>query len=282
MEKNKVDINNYPSLKMSNTSKDIFALDVIDKYREANFDTYFFNGLPVPRVSEILKKCINKEYLIWWAARVGSKNMTAIRNKAAYIGTLVHKKIEHYLLTGKEDFDLSNLEDNVIRQVDTSFKNFKLWLQRLNNAGYKLEKVIATELTVVCPYYGGTIDLIAQINGAIYIIDYKTSSEITYEYILQVCAYMWMINNGYSDKVSYVNGIGIIRLDKNKYGTYDDYFLNEFIPYQKQILDYSINTFISMVYTYFNLINIELQFNHYNERYDFFKVIEKGCVIEDD
>ena len=93
MEKNKVDINNYPSLKMSNTSKDIFALDVIDKYREANFDTYFFNGLPVPRVSEILKKCINKEYLIWWAARVGSKNMTAIRNKAAYIGTLVHKKI---------------------------------------------------------------------------------------------------------------------------------------------------------------------------------------------
>ena len=145
-----------------------------------------------------------------------------------------------------------------------------------------MEKVIATELTVVCPYYGGTIDLIAQINGAIYIIDYKTSSEITYEYILQVCAYMWMINNGYSDKVSYVNGIGIIRLDKNKYGTYDDYFLNEFIPYQKQILDYSINTFISMVYTYFNLINIELQFNHYNERYDFFKVIEKGCVIEDD
>lgn len=281
MEKDKVDINNYPSLKMSK-SDDVFGLDIIEKYRKDSFDTYYFNGLPVPRVSEIIKKCINKEYLIWWAARVGSKNMMTIQNKATYVGTLVHRKIEHYILTGEEDFKLSTFDESIIRQVNTSFKNFKLWLQRLNNAGYKLEKVIATELSVVCPYYGGTIDLVAQINGAIYIIDYKTSTKITYDYILQVCAYMWMINNGYSIKVPHVNGIGIIRIDKNKYGVHDDYFLNEFIPCQKQILDYNINAFISMVYSYYNLINAELQFDQYNERYDFFKVIEKGCVIEDD
>lgn len=281
MEKDKVDINNYPSLKMSK-SDDVFGLDIIEKYRKDSFDTYYFNGLPVPRVSEIIKKCINKEYLIWWAARVGSKNMMTIQNKATYVGTLVHRKIEHYILTGEEDFKLSTFDEYIIRQVNTSFKNFKLWLQRLNNAGYKLEKVIATELSVVCPYYGGTIDLVAQINGAIYIIDYKTSTKITYDYILQVCAYMWMINNGYSIKVPHVNGIGIVRIDKNKYGVHDDYFLNEFIPYQKQILDYNINAFISMVYSYYNLINAELQFDQYNERYDFFKVIEKGCVIEDD
>lgn len=281
MEKDKVDINNYPSLKMSK-SDDVFGLDIIEKYRKDSFDTYYFNGLPVPRVSEIIKKCINKEYLIWWAARVGSKNMMTIQNKATYVGTLAHRKIEHYILTGEEDFKLSTFDESIIRQVNTSFKNFKLWLQRLNNAGYKLEKVIATELSVVCPYYGGTIDLVAQINGAIYIIDYKTSTKITYEYILQVCAYMWMINNGYSIKVPHVNGIGIVRIDKNKYGVHDDYFLNEFIPCQKQILDYNINAFISMVYSYYNLINAELQFDQYNERYDFFKVIEKGCVIEDD
>lgn len=281
MEKDKVDINNYPSLKMSK-SDDVFGLDIIEKYRKDSFDTYYFNGLPVPRVSEIIKKCINKEYLIWWAARVGSKNMMTIQNKATYVGTLVHRKIEHYILTGEEDFKLSTFDESIIRQVNTSFKNFKLWLQRLNNAGYKLEKVIATELSVVCPYYGGTIDLVAQINGAIYIIDYKTSTKITYDYILQVCAYMWMINNGYSIKVPHVNGIGIVRIDKNKYGVHDDYFLNEFIPCQKQILDYNINAFISMVYSYYNLINAELQFDQYNERYDFFKVIEKGCVIEDD
>lgn len=280
MEKDKVDIN-YPSLKIPK-SDDIFGLDIIEKYRKDTFDTYYFNGLPVPRVSEIIKKCINKEYLIWWAARVGSKNMMAIQNKATYVGTLVHRKIEHYILTGEEDFKLSTFDESIIRQVNTSFKNFKLWLQRLNNAGYKLEKVVATELSVVCPYYGGTIDLIAQINGAIYIIDYKTSTKITYDYILQVCAYMWMINNGYSIKVPHVNGIGIVRIDKNKYGVHDDYFLNEFIPCQKQILDYNINAFISMVYSYYNLINAELQFDQYNERYDFFKVIEKGCVIEDD
>ena len=58
MEKDKVDINNYPSLKMSK-SDDVFGLDIIEKYRKDSFDTYYFNGLPVPRVSEIIKKCIN-------------------------------------------------------------------------------------------------------------------------------------------------------------------------------------------------------------------------------
>ena len=49
---------------------------------------------------------------------------------------------------------------------------------------------------------------------AIYIIDFKTSKQISYEYIIQTCAYMWLINNGFFPEISHIDGVGIIRVDK--------------------------------------------------------------------
>ena len=39
--------------------QDIFLLSIDDEYRRKNFDTYKFYDIPVPRVSNILKECIN-------------------------------------------------------------------------------------------------------------------------------------------------------------------------------------------------------------------------------
>lgn len=271
---------NYPDMQIPSRLQDIFLLDNIsDEYRSKNFDTYKFNGIPVPRVSNILKECISKEFLISWAARLGTQQYMIEKNKATTIGTRVHEMIENYLLTGN-DLNLSyKIVPNYIKSVNIAYNNFKLWVDNINNLGYKIEKILATEQEVTCPYYGGTIDCIMKINGAIYIIDFKTSKQISYEYIIQTCAYMWLINNGFFPEISHIDGVGIIRVDKEKEGKFEDLFLNEHIPYQKEIIDQYIRGFGSLLNSYYNNINMKILFSNYKKSYNFEETILKGVKL---
>ena len=92
----------------------------------------------------------------------------------------------------------------VAKSVYNCFENFKLWEKRLYNLGGKIDEIIGLEVPVTCPWYGGTIDCIARINGAVYIIDFKTSKQISAEYLLQVTAYMWIINNNYAPYLPHI------------------------------------------------------------------------------
>lgn len=187
--------------------------------------------------------------------------------------------IENYLLTGN-DLNLSyKIVPNYIKSVNIAYNNFKLWVDNINNLGYKIEKILATEQEVTCPYYGGTIDCIMEINGATYIIDFKTSKQISYEYIIQTCAYMWLINNGFFPEISHIDGIGIIRVDKEKEGKFEDLFLNEHIPYQKEIIDQYIRGFGSLLNSYYNNINMKILFSNYKKSYNFEETILKGVKL---
>lgn len=243
--------------------KDIFLLDTIDyKYRENNFSTYDFNGLKVPRVSNILKTCLDQEYLINWAARVGFKKMESIRETATTIGSAVHELIEHFLLTGS-DKDVAELkispflQDQVLR----SYNNFKQWKLHLEILGCTIEEIIAIETQVVTPLYGGTIDCIMKINGKVYIVDFKTSKQIDYQYIIQTCSYMWAVNNGYGNNLPHIDGIGIIRVDKYK-KIYEDLFLNEHIPYQRDMINRYYQGFASMLNCYYRQHDMRILFNN--------------------
>ena len=88
----------------------------------------------------------------------------------------------------------------------------------------------------------------------------KSSKKISYEYCVQTAAYYWAIVNGYCDSVPYVNGTGIVRLDKYEENKYGDLFFNTHIPYQYQALQYYINTFIAYLNAYYHGKNAELEF----------------------
>ena len=267
-----LDKEKYPLLENTNL-EDVFFMDTLDdKYREKNFDYYNFNGLPVPRVSHILKECIGKEYLMIWAAKLGYKEMIAARNKATTIGSFVHEMIEHYLLHG-EDLDISyKVSPYYLPQIMIAYNNFKDWVIYINSLGFFIEEIIAIEYVVVCPLYGGTIDCILRINGKVYIIDFKTSKQISYEYILQTCSYMWIINNGYYPNLPYIDGIGIIRIDKES-KKFEDLFLNNHIPEQKNIIDYYINAFSALLSSYYNNINVKQLFSRYKKIYKIEEVL---------
>lgn len=243
---------------------DLFLLDELEFQKDS---PYTYNGtVHVPRVSIILKECISKEYLINWAARIGKQQYAIEKNKATTIGTRVHEMIENYLLNGT-DLDLSyKTVPSYMNAVNTAYNNFKNWKSYIESLGYIIEEIIAIEVSIVCPYYGGTIDCICRINGKVYIIDFKTSKKISYEYIIQTSAYMWAVNNGYAPSLPHIDGIGIIRIDKEK-NKFEDLFLNESIPYQNNILKQYFVGFGSLLASYYHNLNMKHLFSQYKKQY---------------
>ena len=205
-------------------NEDILELKAIEKIREQNWDNYSYNGVFVTRVTHIISHNEDKEGLINWAARIGYNKLMYYREKSLNIGSIVHELIDEYLI------------------------------EKYNS---RIEEVVGVEIPVTCPWYGGTIDAIVKINGAYYIIDFKTSKNISFNYLVQVSAYMWIINNGYSPNLPMIDGIGIIRVDKSCYCKFEDLFLNNFVTAQRLSIEEYQRTFAAYVNSYYRSLNAE-------------------------
>ena len=224
-------------------------------------DHYTFQGNPVPRVTNILDACIGDKYLVEWAANVGRVKYDLIRSQALEAGTIAHEAIDDYL-SGKRDFfdtiKVKSTDQKVIDQATTATRNFLHWESNLNKMGYMIDEIIGLEVPVITPWYGGIIDAIARINGAAYILDFKTSKSISFKYLIQTCAYMLGVNMGFCDiKDIPINGVGIIRVGKYKH-EFEDYFLNNHIPVQADQINYYTNCFIQLLNSYYHLNNVKV------------------------
>lgn len=258
---------------------DILELEGIDSIRKEEWNYYNNNDYGVPRVSHILKQCRNSDGLIQWAANIGRRKYEYYREKALNIGSIIHEILDQYLINAYQlkipfDVNYGEIDQEYRSSVYNCFENFKLWINRLNENGFYIEEIVGFEIPVTCPWYGGTIDGIIKINGMYYIIDFKTSKNISPEYLLQASAYMWEVNNGYAKGLPHINGIGIIRVDKNKYGVIDDLFLNESIPEQNNIICNLQKCFASYVNSFYRTINVDYISNNYHNNYDFKNVFE--------
>lgn len=256
-----IDINKYPSIDVSELT-DIFLLDTIDEaYRNKNFDYYDYKGIGVPRATRIIDQCVNKEFLIAWAAKLGKQRYFFEKNKATTIGSRTHELIEEFLTTGKfAERILFKTPPSMKKNVSIAFDNFKEWMDNLASQGMFISDIIAMEKPITCPYFGGTVDCICRINGRVYLIDFKTSKKISPEYLLQVCAYTWIINSGYVENIPHINGVGIIRVDKETKHKYDDLFLNFDIPWQFDILNKYTKDFGILLHSFYTIIDMERGF----------------------
>jgi hypothetical protein len=199
-----------------------------------------------------------------------------IKRTALSTGSLAHAMIEDYLLEGsKKDSTvyMKNAEfmnANVVSAVN-AYNNFLSWLTYMNKSGFKI-KVVKIEEKIVCPWYGGTCDMIAEVTNPIgitktYIFDFKTSKSITYDYYLQAMFYMKAINYNRQSIVNYdlpnIDGIVILRLDKNK---------NQFdyLPLDSEInflFLYHLNlTCNAMIDQYYYLKSAEYQFKDHSSK----------------
>lgn len=188
-------------------SDEIFIYSELDKVRDQlkfkNSD-YQYNDYTVPRVSHILKS-ITPEYIVKWANSLGFKRISYNKRmqELADEGTIVHQNIDDYI----------NGID--ILHPSIGLQSFLLWLENI-----KEYQIISNEYRSVGKYFGGTVDLIIRINGKNYIIDFKTSKNITDKHFMQLSAYVILLEN----EGMQIDGIAILQLSKQTPG-FNEFFI---------------------------------------------------------
>lgn len=144
------------------------------------------NGDRYPSVTTVLADYGKKE-LMEWRARVGEVKANEISRKATTRGTSVHKALELYL----KNEDISSLE--MMPNVKSLFVRMKQELDgKVNNIHCLEDKLYSHELKLA-----GTVDCIAEHEGVLSVIDFKTSvrlkkKENIENYFMQGAAYATM------------------------------------------------------------------------------------------
>jgi len=153
----------------------------------------FPKGEIVPGVTTIIDSQLgwNKRVLMAWARReaLAGRDPDKILSQAGDIGGAVHTLIEAHvkslIQSEKVEPDLSKYTAEDIDKAETAFLAFLDW-----EKGHKLTYLESEKQVVSEMYrYGGTIDILAQTNGVLWLIDPKSSKGIYNEFILQVVAY---------------------------------------------------------------------------------------------
>ena len=115
-----------------------------------------------------------------WRKRVGEAEANRISGKASARGTRIHQYCEDYLRGNVFEADMFDLE---------MFNSIKFWLDDINNI-HALEDPLYSDFLQVA----GTVDCIADFQGKLSVIDFKTSSkpkdrDDIYNYFMQTAAY---------------------------------------------------------------------------------------------
>lgn len=222
------------------------------------FDTiYNYEGRPVPRVTNILSSMLHEEYLMGWANYIGLKGekYRETLNLAANKGTYTHNAIEKYIQDGKE-LDCSTVPERCRYSVNNAYLSFLKWWEVIKQNNYR---VIMQEEKLVGKYFAGTLDLLIEINGLIYLIDFKTSNHPSFKYFLQLSAYIYLLKELYNIEV---DGCGIIMLSKSEIN-FNEIILNDIrVPgsYNNQYMRYCEETFFALTYGFYNRLQVESMF----------------------
>lgn len=209
-------------------------------------NVYYYNGVPVPRVTHIISRMLHNDGLMYWANMLGFKRRSykATLEEAANIGTMVHEAINDFLV-------------NNVESCEYGFLSFKIWWDELT-FNHKVN-LIGAEETLCCPWFGGTYDMLINIDGENWLVDFKTSNHISINYFLQLAAYRYML---WKEKGIVLRGAIILQVSKTEVH-YNEYSLDFAIPEQYNFIEACTNTFFGMVYSYHNLAISEAMFNEY-------------------
>ena len=128
----------------------------------------------------------NREIFINWRKKVGEEEANKITRESTFRGTKYHDVVEHYMNNG----DIKDLK--ILPFIKFLFLQSKKNLDRINN-------IHALEKSLYSDYLGlaGRVDCIAEYDGELAVIDFKTSKKIKPEkwienYYVQETAYACM------------------------------------------------------------------------------------------
>ena len=160
-------------------------------------------------VTSILDEKLDKTALYEWRRRVGEAEANKVSTQSSRRGTAVHKLAERYVLNEKNIY-----KDQMPSNVET-FQPIKLALDE------HVDNIMGIELPLYSKALGcaGRTDLVAEYDGVVSIIDYKTSRkekklEWIESYILQTTIYAMMFERLY--KIAVPQIAIIVSVDNEK------------------------------------------------------------------
>lgn len=168
---------------------------------------YLADGSIVPSVTQVLNVLSKGEGMQYWAWNLGRQGFDyrEIRDASARVGTLTHHLIACHLNCVEPS--ASNYPTDEIDKAGKCFRKYLAW-EKEN----PLTPVIIEEPFVSEEYkYGGTPDLLAEINGEFVLLDFKTGNGIYDSYFCQLAAYRHLLEEqGWP-----VAGAWILRISPN-------------------------------------------------------------------
>jgi len=147
-----------------------------------------------PSITTVIGNNAKKQAgLAKWRRRVGAEKAAAISTRSATRGTNFHSIVEDYL---NKDLDIEEYKESPLPVV--MFEQTKKTLDRISNIYLQEAALYSDNLEVA-----GRVDCIADFDGVLSIIDFKTSAEpkreaYLYDYFVQETAYACCLQELYS------------------------------------------------------------------------------------
>lgn len=165
-----------------------------------------------PSVTTILQAYPKGPGYVEWLKGVGF-NATEIMNRAGDEGTRIHEAIERVLQGFRLEWVNEDGTHNYILREWQMILRFMDFYNTFKPKTIHIEQqIVSDDLRV-----GGTIDYVCEINGEIWLIDFKSSNAIYDSYYLQIAKYVEMWEEKYKRKI---NRYGVLWL-KAKTKGYD-------------------------------------------------------------
>ena len=143
----------------------------------------------------------SKQGILEWKKRVGEEVANHISNQAATRGTAVHNMVEDHLNNLDIDENEKYKKQFLPRMM---FNILKPELAKINNIRLQEAAMFSTDYTVA-----GRVDCIAEYDGILSVIDFKTSTREKSEdwienYFIQGAAYSQMFKEHFGEEVTQV------------------------------------------------------------------------------
>lgn len=160
---------------------------------------------PYSRVTSVLD-FVNSQWKEFWLKSVGFEEADRIGKETREFGTAVHKIIENYLTKTATDVEYTDRQKECAGHVIRWIEETKAELVDIAGVPSIEFEVIDDDLKL-----RGHFDALFKIRGALWIVDYKTSSRMKRDFPLQKAAYAKMLERY---KVDVNDGV-TIRIDRD-------------------------------------------------------------------
>lgn len=185
-------------------------------------------GALYPSVTSVVG-LMNQKSIMEWRKRVGEEAANKIAAKAASRGTRIHQLCEDYLNNEEIDINKYSFEDRL------NFKELVPYLHNIDNIHLQETRLYSDYLEMA-----GTVDCVAEWNGKLAIIDFKTSRKLKEKsyiqnYFCQASAYAIMYEERYGIPVSRI--VILISVDDEMPQVFEerrDNFVNDLLYIRKK------------------------------------------------